>query len=394
VVEEGELVVRGQTGSGGILDVRSNAVVSGTGVINSTVEQAGILSPGEGIGTLTVSNQINAVAGSVLRVELGGTNDHDRLLVSGAYLVAGELQVSLTNAFTPASGDRLTVAQSTLLIDSFQSASLPTLTNGLGWEIQYADEAVTLVVTGTIGGAVGSISGSVWVDGNGDGVPDPEDQTNGIAGVTVTLSGDTLTNAVLTGAGGTYSFTGLVAGTYTVTETDQEGYASTMDVDGTNDNRIVITLAGGENVTNQWFMDRRLSAYEIWSQRITNEADRADGGDADGDGYANLWEYSQGSDPTNGGSGLKLEWYRSNGVAVVRFNRVTGAVDLVYVVEAGYGLGGTNVWEVIASNGFGLGWNGDAGVTETNSGSIRQVMTEDTDPTSPRRAMRVRITRP
>jgi hypothetical protein len=108
----------------------------------------------------------------------------------------------------------------------------------------------------------------------------------------------------------------------------------------------------------------------------------------------NLWEYSQGSDPTNSGSVVKLQWYRTNGMAILRFNRATGAVDVVYEVEASYGFTNPTPWEVIASNVFGMGWNGDASVTETNSGAVRQVLTEDNDPASTRRGMRLRVTRP
>jgi len=46
--------------------------------------------------------------------------------------------------------------------------------------------------------------------------------------------------------------------------------------------------------------------YDLWAQAITNAALRGDQEDADGDGYANLWEYSQGTDATNGADGLKV----------------------------------------------------------------------------------------
>ncbi len=136
------------------------------------------------------------------------------------------------------------------------------------------------------------------------------------------------------------------------------------------------------------------SPYDLWALAIPNPADRGDQEDPDGDGYVNLWEYSQGSDPTNSGSVAKLQWYRTNGLAILRFNRATGAVDIVYEVEASYGFTNPAPWEVIASNIFGTGWSGDASVTETNSGAVRQVLTEDNDPASTRRGMRLRVTRP
>jgi hypothetical protein len=80
-----------------------------------------------------------------------------------------------------------------------------------------------------------SLSGRVYFDANADGEFDAGD--TGIAGVTVQLSGlDNLGNNVVltatTNADGTYSFTGLRAGTYTLLETQPEGYFDGRDSAG------------------------------------------------------------------------------------------------------------------------------------------------------------------
>jgi len=370
------------------------------GISGVTVTLNGTVAPGAGgPGTLTISNQFTCIATATNLFELGGTNapvDFDRLLVSDIHNLDGVLRVVITNGYSPAAGDSFRIIENGLglLLNNFATTDLPALAAGMGWDVLYASDSVTLVVTGAPTPTVATIGGSVLRDVDGDGVVDAEDATNGISGVTVTLTGPAVTNAALTDAAGGYSFTGLLAGTYTVTETDPAGYVSTMDADGTNDNVIVITVAGGDVSSTNWFLDRQLSAYENWAQSIPNPADRGDQADPDGDGYVNLWEYSQGSDPTNSGSVVKLQWYRTNGMAILRFNRATGAVDVVYEVEASYGFTNPAPWEVIASNVFGTGWSGDASVTETNSGAVRQVLTEDNDPASTRRGMRLRVTRP
>ncbi len=69
--------------------------------------------------------------------------------------------------------------------------------------------------------ADGSISGRVWFDANQDGIADAGD--GGIDGVTINLEGTTdsgewVAITTITRDGGKYSFTGLVAGNYSVSE--------------------------------------------------------------------------------------------------------------------------------------------------------------------------------
>ncbi len=74
---------------------------------------------------------------------------------------------------------------------------------------------------------VGTVSGTVFSDLNGNGVQDPGE--SGLGGVTVTLL-DSVGNVVgtaTTAGDGAYVFTGVTAGTYTVQETDPSGYVST-----------------------------------------------------------------------------------------------------------------------------------------------------------------------
>ena len=70
----------------------------------------------------------------------------------------------------------------------------------------------------SVGG--GRIGDTVFRDWNGNGVQDPGEE--GIAGVTIALSGDA-TQTATTDANGNYLFTGLVAGNYVVTVTDTGG---------------------------------------------------------------------------------------------------------------------------------------------------------------------------
>jgi uncharacterized protein (DUF2141 family) len=83
---------------------------------------------------------------------------------------------------------------------------------------------------------LGSISGLVFNDLNGDGVK----QTNegGLAGATTTLSGKTYLGqtitpqSVTTGAAGTYTFSNLLPGSYTLSQTPPNAYTQSGDIPG------------------------------------------------------------------------------------------------------------------------------------------------------------------
>lgn len=84
-----------------------------------------------------------------------------------------------------------------------------------------------------------SISGSVWFDTNGDGVRGAE-EIGRVAGLTVTLngtdnSGNTVNRPTTTAANGTYSFTQVQSGNYTVQFSNPPNYITSPQDVGTDD---------------------------------------------------------------------------------------------------------------------------------------------------------------
>jgi uncharacterized protein (DUF2141 family) len=99
-----------------------------------------------------------------------------------------------------------------------------------------------------------TITGTVYNDQNGSGSFDTGEP--GLSGVTVTLrNGAVIVATTTTDSGGNYSFTNLVAGTYSVTETDPAGFTSTGDTQAPNDNTIssIVLAAGATSAGNNFF---------------------------------------------------------------------------------------------------------------------------------------------
>jgi hypothetical protein len=114
-----------------------------------------------------------------------------------------------------------------------------------------------------------SLSGTIYHDINNDGVPHAGE--TGIGGVVITLNGvDCFGNAVnlsaISGSDGSYSFTNLIVGTYSVTETQPAGFLDGQDSAGSsggttgNDLISAINLAQDSTATGYNFGEIKASS--------------------------------------------------------------------------------------------------------------------------------------
>lgn len=143
-------------------------------------------------------------------------------------------------------------------------------TQPAGYGSSTPDSRAINVTAGTnqtidFGDTVSSLAGSVFVDSDDDAVRDSGER--GLEGVTVRLTGTTagggaVDRTATTDASGNYRFDDLLAGTYTVAETQPVGFGDGKDAAGTvpgvvaNDNISAINLPTGTDATGYVFGER------------------------------------------------------------------------------------------------------------------------------------------
>ncbi|MCA9263893.1 MAG: hypothetical protein KDA60_08575 [Planctomycetales bacterium] len=117
--------------AGGAINAAAGAM-TGSGTIAGDVNNRATVSPGDGIGMLTITGNFTQDEDGRLLIEVGGRDDYDRLNVQGDLTAGGILQVSLANGFIPALGDRFDVMDFSTLGGSFD-VQLPNLPGSLAW---------------------------------------------------------------------------------------------------------------------------------------------------------------------------------------------------------------------------------------------------------------------
>lgn len=142
--------------------VRAAGTLKGNGLIHCVVTNAGTVSPGSSIGTLTISNSLVLLPGSTNLFEIEGSQ-HDQIRGLTSVIYGGTLKVNLTG--TLVGGEVFQLFKSdTYAANAFDSFELPTLSEGLEWDTTQLTVDGTLRVSG--GGAIQISQMSLASDGN------------------------------------------------------------------------------------------------------------------------------------------------------------------------------------------------------------------------------------
>jgi hypothetical protein len=138
--------------AGGGVCFRNDGLIKGSGTVAppaTGLVNNGIIAPGHSIGTLTVDGPLTLAAGGVLQIELASLDRFDRLLVSGAATLGGEL--ALWNAgYAPQLGDSFEVMAFGALgagSGGFEALSWHGFGSGVAFDVAVAGGGVTVTVT-------------------------------------------------------------------------------------------------------------------------------------------------------------------------------------------------------------------------------------------------------
>jgi alpha-tubulin suppressor-like RCC1 family protein/uncharacterized protein YjdB len=138
-------VVGGPFVNAGLLTGRGTVQVA-AGLTND-----GTIDPGApGRGPLLILGNVTLSGTSILRLGIGGTNpvtEYDALFANGAVGLGGSLVVELVNGFVPAAGDQFDLVTRLSGAGDFSTVSLPALTGGSTWQLDYTAVGVSITAT-------------------------------------------------------------------------------------------------------------------------------------------------------------------------------------------------------------------------------------------------------
>jgi autotransporter-associated beta strand protein len=131
-VSEGTLLIN-NAWAGTAVSVASGATLGGTGAISGSVTVSGTLSPGDSIGTLSMSNSLTLTSASATVMELNATTlACDKVIGIRTLTYSGTMTV-LNTGGTLAAGQSFQLFSASNYIGNFTSTNLPALDPSLRW---------------------------------------------------------------------------------------------------------------------------------------------------------------------------------------------------------------------------------------------------------------------
>jgi T5SS/PEP-CTERM-associated repeat protein len=163
VVADGNLVVSdgGKVVVDDLLSIGPSGTLEGNSIVAAETRNGGKVSPGlsvsfnrdDFLGTLQIDGDYEQTSGGALLIDVNSATGFDKLDISGSADLSGELQVGLTNNFSPAEGSLFDILHADGgVFNTFSTTDLPALDPGLIWKVVYSNFAVQLQVVDLIPG--------------------------------------------------------------------------------------------------------------------------------------------------------------------------------------------------------------------------------------------------
>jgi autotransporter-associated beta strand protein len=129
-------------------DIGAQGRLTGTGTVRHKLDNSGIVSPGNSVGTITVTGgTYTQHPAGVLQIELASPTTYDRLVVQGPATLDGTLTISSLGGYVPVGNTRFDFLTATSVSGQFATVNAPTLGAALGAGLVYGAGGVQIQVT-------------------------------------------------------------------------------------------------------------------------------------------------------------------------------------------------------------------------------------------------------
>jgi hypothetical protein len=123
------------TTAGGTIDIQEGTV-SGSGTVGGNLNNSsGTVAPGNSPGILTIDGNYTQDSSGIMEMEIGGLVaglEHDKIIITGAANLAGTLDVSLINSYSPNNGDTFDILDFGSVNGDFGTTNLP---DNFSWDV-------------------------------------------------------------------------------------------------------------------------------------------------------------------------------------------------------------------------------------------------------------------
>jgi autotransporter-associated beta strand protein len=128
--------------------VTAGARLTGNGTVQGSLQNAGLVSPGNSPGTITVQGDFTQTAAGTLAIEFAAPTSYDHLAVSGTATLGGTLQLTGLAGFVPVGSGQLDFLTAAAVTGQFDTITgLPGGGTALSTQLVYSPTGVGLQVT-------------------------------------------------------------------------------------------------------------------------------------------------------------------------------------------------------------------------------------------------------